>query len=522
MRYWILCFFAFAACGLRAQNFYDINAIREVKIQFEDNDWDKKLVSLRNTKKKSRLTGNITIDGKKYEQVGVRYKGNSSYNATRKEEKAKLPLNVESDYKLKKQDFGDKIETLKLSNMFRDPSYIREVLAYWLANQLVVSPSANFAKVTVNKTYLGVYTSTESIDSRFLKNKFGDKNGIFFKCDPDWDSPTLKHCPKGDKASLMWQGPDSACYNGTYELKNKSGYKELLNLISILDKNPSNVSEVLDVDKTLWMHAFNHVIVNLDSYTGSLSHNYYLYRDSSNVFVPLLWDLNLAFGGFRLDGKKNLTDIELFEYPLLSHSEDPSRPLISKLLSIPLYKKIYLAHCRYIYENFLVNDKLEKEAERLSSFIEPDVKKDVNNLYSFNDFKQNLDKKVSIKNVPIVGVTELIRARKAYLQNFYSGIPKLKIDSVFYKQDSTGYNIYVKTEETAKPFLFYKNEQHPRYNSVQMQEDKNLSTTLGGKCFVFHLPAYEKTYYYVVLESEKVAQVFPARASNEPLKIPEK
>lgn len=304
MRFYSVFIVLVWSCTVYGQNFYDVNIIRDVKLQFQEKEWDKKLASLKSIKKKNRLAGTLTLDGKKYEQVGVRYKGNSSYNSTRKEEKIKLPLNIEADYKVKKQNFGDDIETLKLSNMFRDPSCIREVLAYWLANQLFASPGANFAKVTVNDEYLGVYTSAESIDKRFLQDKFGTKNGILFKCDPDWDTKELNTCPKGDKASLMWQGTDSSCYAGIYELKSKSGYKELINLVSVLDKNPEQIDKVLDVDKTLWMHAFNHITVNLDSYTGHLSHNYYLYMDSSKVFVPLVWDMNLAFGGFRLDGKK--------------------------------------------------------------------------------------------------------------------------------------------------------------------------------------------------------------------------
>lgn len=215
--------------------------------------------------------------------------------------------------------------------------------------------------------------------------------------------------------------------------------------------------------------------------------------------------------------RKNLTDDELLTYPLLAHSDDATRPLISKLLKNPLYKKIYLAHCRYIYENFLSNDKLEKEAARLSSLIDAEIKKDKHKLYSYESFRQNLENDVTVGKTPVIGVNRLIKARKEYLRDYFKNQQAVKIDSVFQMTDSTGTKICAKTEGNNKTILFYKNQQHPRFISVQMQEDENLSATLGGKCFVYPIPASEKTYYYVVAESETAAQVFPAKASNEPL-----
>jgi len=36
---------------------------------------------------------------------------------------------------------------------------------------------------------------------------------------------------------------------------------------------------VLNVDRTLWMLAFNNTIANLSSYSGQQSQNFYLYKD---------------------------------------------------------------------------------------------------------------------------------------------------------------------------------------------------------------------------------------------------
>ena len=67
----------------------------------------------------------------------------------------------------------------------------------------------------------------------------------------------------------------------------------MINFLLISGKNPEGVplgtfipvivppvaEKVLDVDRALWMLAFNNVLVNLDSYSGAFRQNYYLYHD---------------------------------------------------------------------------------------------------------------------------------------------------------------------------------------------------------------------------------------------------
>lgn len=102
---------------------------------------------------------------------------------------------------------------------------------------------------------------------------------------------------------------------------------------------------MLDVDQTLWMLAINNALVNLDSYNGSLSHNYYLWFDSLHVVHPIIWDLNMSFGGWRRDFSfQEMTDEQLIQYSPFAEFENLRRPLISKLLKNPLYRKTYVAH----------------------------------------------------------------------------------------------------------------------------------------------------------------------------------
>ena len=92
-------------------------------------------------------------------------------------------------------------------------------------------------------------------------------------------------------------------------MKSKDGWDDLIELTDILNNKPKEIEKVLNVDRALWMLAFNNVLVNLSSYSGQHSQNYYMYKDSKGHFNPVVWDLNLSFGSFKNTG--NGSDLKL-------------------------------------------------------------------------------------------------------------------------------------------------------------------------------------------------------------------
>ena len=59
-----------------------------------------------------------------------------------------------------------------------------------------------------------------------------------------------------------------------------------------------DLDAVLDIDQVLRYLVVHSYVVNDDSYTGSMVHNYYLYeQDGKLSMIP--WDYNLAFGTFQ-------------------------------------------------------------------------------------------------------------------------------------------------------------------------------------------------------------------------------
>ncbi|MCR9287094.1 MAG: CotH kinase family protein [Bacteroidetes bacterium] len=509
---------------LFTQDLYDINHIPEIRIEFAEAEWAKKLDELKRAGNKERLSASVSINGVKFNFVGVRYKGNSSYFNVQKSGSSKLPFNIKADYEIDGQKFPGGYKTLKLSNIFRDPSFVREALTYEIANKYMPSPKCNFAKVYVNDEYLGLYNNTESIDEKFLKEAFGKGKNTFVKCDPDWKVKQKEGCIEGEKASLMYLGDDPDCYASYYEMKKSKGsegWEELVHLMEVLKNSPKDVDTLLNIDRVLWMHAFNNILVNLDSYTGRLSHNYYLYKTPDGLFTPLVWDMNLSFGGFRFDGisPRMLTDEDMQTMSPFVHykTKNPKRPLIVNILANPLYRKIYVGHMRTIlYDNFL-NGFYEQRAKEIQQIIDVEVNNDNNKLYDYSSFQKNLSKTADAGLSKIIGITELMEKRSEYLANH----PLLKVDppSITDVQhlivgDEVAFQATV--PDAKKVYVFYrKGKKHP-FKMLELFDEGATLDQMGGDQVYGNSTTYKKGMdYYIVAEGSRSASSSPKKASYE-------
>ena len=113
-----------------SQDVFDIG-VRNIEIFFSESNWDDTLdVYYANNIGERLVADSILIDGIADQDVGIKYKGNSSYNVNN----TKNPMNIKLDY-IKNGQSIDGYNVLKLSNGFRDPSFVREVLTYEIARE---------------------------------------------------------------------------------------------------------------------------------------------------------------------------------------------------------------------------------------------------------------------------------------------------------------------------------------------------------------------------------------------------
>lgn len=512
--------------GLVAQNdIYDPNTITEIRITFTNPSWADSLQNLKEDPSQPRLLADLRVNDVLYPSVGVRYKGNSSYNAVQRKGKQKLPFNIKVDYQIEGQLLPGGYNRLKLSNGFRDPSMIREVLGYEIARSYMPASQANFARVFINEEYFGLYTSVESVDAHFLLDQFGDNQGTFLKCDPVWGYQRPAECPEGDKSSLQYLGQQAPCYQGLYEMKSDSGWSDLIDLTKVLHQNTDNLDQVLDIDQTLWWLAFNNVMINLDSYQGAFCHNYYLYQDKEGTFHPVIWDLNLAFGGFSLLGlpeQKSLDAQGMEQMSMFIHykQQNAKRPLITKVLSNDLYRKMYVAHIETILNDYFSAGQLEKRANELQAIVKDAVLADTKKLYSDSAFTQNLWHTEMAGSTPIVGILELMEARASYLRNhklIQKADPEI-LEPVF-EEEEEAIRVRVQMKGTESGWIFYRNGKHGRFDKRAMVLKASLHEDQGSDGWVWYeamIPKNGDSRFdcYFVAEARVNATVLPSRSGT--------
>jgi hypothetical protein len=513
----VFVFFLGGIASLTAQDFYDIDRIQEIRIHISQPNWADLLDAMRADDRADRLLCDVVIDGQRYEGAGARYKGNSSFNAVRKKGHNKLPLNIKLNYSDKSLALPGGYVTLKLANGFRDPSFIREALAYEIARDYMPAPRSNFAKVYINDEFLGLYCNSQSIDKKFLLDHFGEAGGPFVKCNPVIGATPKPNCPPGDRSSLLYQGDDTLCYAHLYDMKSDHGWRDLAGLAKALARQPEELENWLDVDQTLWMLAFNNLIVNLDSYHGLFSQNYYLYQDTQGVFHPIVWDMNLAFGGFRhAEESKALDDEQLQRLSPLLHIQWDKRPLIKTLLNNSLYRQIYLAHLRTMLEEHFANERYLERAKALQKMIDRVVKDDKNALYGYKDFQQNLEKASSIDDQPLIGISQLMKARVAYLMNhpLYTRQRPL-VAEVEHLTQGEALRVEARVRGSSKVWLCYRHPDCANFKRVAMREDGGVAAEQPETIWAAEVDYRPGMHYYVIAEGERVARLSPERAAFE-------
>ncbi len=521
-------FYLFCICFLlpvvaAAQDFFR-PGIQEVRLEIPGSNWNGTLDSLKRANPEARLAGTIWLNGQRFDSVGIRFKGNSSYFRTSKQTLKKLPFNIKLDYKKKGQKLSDKYNAIKLSNAFLDPSFIRDPLAYEMVRSYMPAPLCNFAKLTINGEPYGLYVNTESIDLSFLKKHFNYTGGHIVKCDPDqWQKVRSQSgCPKGENASLTYLNDSPGCYNAFYEVDDPAAWKSLINLIKTLNKKPAEIESVLDVDQTLWMLALNNAMVNLDSYNGSLSHNYYLWFDSLNVAHPLIWDLNMSFGGWRRNYSfEEMKDEELINYQPLAEIDNQRRPLISKLLKDPYFRKIYLAHLRTINNEWLKSGKLDQRATALVKEIDAQVLADKQKLYSYEDFKNSLDKTMIDGPDHIIGIRQIMGKRAEYLTKH----PLLNkeqpvLSAPKHTKGTDKVLLSVTLKNATGGFAYYRRDVMFVFKRTPLFDDgTHGDLTAGDGIYSAEVPADQVNQYYFAAENAEAGATLPERASYEFLKM---
>ena len=140
-----------------------------------------------------------------------------------------------------------------------------------------------------------------------------------------------------------------------------------------------NLPEVVNVDDVLRYFVVHNYVVNGDSYTGSMIHNYYLYEENGQLsMIP--WDYNLAFGTFMGgDGTSSLNDdID----KVLS-----DRPMQAWIFSDEAYSDQYYD----LYAQLLEQVDIQGIIDNAYQLIAPYVEKDPTAFCTYEEFETGVN-----------------------------------------------------------------------------------------------------------------------------------
>ena len=497
-----------------SQDVFDVG-VRNIEIFFSEPNWDDTLdVYYANDIGERLVADSILIDGVADQNVGIKYKGNSSYNVSN----TKNPLSIKLDYVNNGQSV-DGYNVLKLSNGFRDPSFVREVLSYEMAREYMPSPKATYAKVTVNGTLIGLYTCVQSIDDDFTNENFYERKGPFFKVDNTGISVPGCFGPLG----ILEYYSDTNCYQRAYEMESSNDWTQLGNFLDTLNNHFTDVENVMDIDRTIWMMAFENLIVGLDGPINSIPHNFYLFKDNNGRFSPLLWDMNMAFGTFTNGLPNPVTNADLQELDIFHESTNSQNKLTTQIFSSDRYKRMYVAHMRTILNEQFVNNSYSTRALALQQLIDTEVNTDPNTFYSYTDFTDNTS--TSVAN--IIGISELMIARASHLQGLaeFTAVPPVVTNistSPTNVLPHTTINITAQISNSNYAYLGYRYTFADKFEKLQMYDDgMHGDGTAGDGVYgaTINVDARDVQYYFYAENTD--AGIFsPERAEKEFHQLP--
>lgn len=270
---------------------YDNTVLRTVFLEFESDDWEQELEAFKDTDVETPAT--VTVDGEVYPNVGVHFRGQSSYGMVPRGKKRSLNLSfdfLDEDQRL----YGYK--TLNLLNNAGDASMMSAVLYARIAQQYIPTPKTNFVRVVINGEDWGVYANVQQFDKVFLKEHFDPAKGT------RWKAPGS---PGGD-AGLRYLGEDPGPYQQRFDMKSDddpAAWDSLIELCRVLNQAPTEelkeqIGAILNIEQTLKFLALDVAVVNSDGYWTRAS-DFNLYRAADGRFQLLPHDTNEAFASSR-------------------------------------------------------------------------------------------------------------------------------------------------------------------------------------------------------------------------------
>ncbi len=418
---------------------FDTDRIIDIDIRIDEDEWND---LLENPKAEEYHICDVVINGRTLRDVAVRTKGNSSLAAIAKDPNSdRYSLKLEFDHFVDGQTcYG--LDKLILNNSFADATNMKEAIVYDMYRYLDADASLyNYARVSVNGEYWGVYLALEAVEHSFMLRNFGTENGELYKPDnmyigngnlagaaspdqegfPGFDGmappsdmvpfpfggaaaappfggfPADAFNPFGGGnfsignggADLNYSGDDLGNYSAIWNCEvTGTGDADHRRVVTALKhvNGGKDLERYLDVDNVLKYMAVHTFAVNMDSFSGFVFHNYYLYEYDGQLNI-LPWDYNLAFGGISARGDKAANSLvnDAIDTPF------NGTKFFDALLEDEEYRVRYHAYLQQLTDEYVDGGYFDATYERIRSQIDPLVETDPTAFYSYMEYQTAAD-----------------------------------------------------------------------------------------------------------------------------------
>ena len=224
----------------------------------------------------SWFAADVTVDGRRYGEVGVRKRG---YRGSVSSQKPSLKLDF--DRFVHGQALGGVLTRINLNNSAQDDSRLSTCLAYQVfAAAGLPAPRCNYARVAVNGREMGLYVHVEDIERSLLERAFADAGGNLYE---------------GTVSDFQ---PE---YRGAFEKETNQDAGDWSDVDAVIaalqDPSPAGLQALaaaVDLDRFLTFWAAEVLVRQGDGYVVS-ANNYHVYREPGGRFVFIPWGADRTF-----------------------------------------------------------------------------------------------------------------------------------------------------------------------------------------------------------------------------------
>lgn len=425
-----------AAVGY-ASRLFDTSTVHTIDIVMDD--WDSFIEECSN---EEYVNCTVIIDGEAYRNVAIRAKGNTSLTSVKSYGNNRYSFKIEFDH----YDGGSSyygLDKLCLNNIIQDNTYMKDYLTYQLMWKFGAdAPLCSYSYITVNGDDWGLYLAVEGVEEAFLQRNYGNGYGQLYKPDSmdmgggrgngrDFDMENFdfgnrnssndseefnfgpgnetrgnRSFGPGNEAgggmspdrvmgssdvSLIYTDDEFDSYSNIFDsAKTNLSDADKTRLIESLKKlnNLEDIESVVDIDEVIRYFVVHNFVVNLDSYTGSMIHNYYLYENDGQ-FSMIPWDYNLAFGGFQSQSDAT----SLVNYPIdtpVSGGTIDSRPMLAWIFSSEEYTDLYHQYFSEFIAQYFDSGYFTNMMDTVGAMIAPYVESDPTKFCTYAEFEDGV------------------------------------------------------------------------------------------------------------------------------------